>query len=171
MLIKHTQGLLSDNRHRSERTAAFLVSSALLGERGIELTAGGFVPEPVILLVEDEPLVLLVAQDALAAGGYVVAPATSGAEALDMLESQHEELAGIVTDIRLGAGPSGWDIAKRARELRADLPIVYATGDSAHEWPVHGVPSSAVVQKPYAGAQLLTAISSLITAADMNSAS
>ena len=30
-------------------------------------------PEPIILLVEDEPLVLLVAQDGLEAGGFTVA--------------------------------------------------------------------------------------------------
>jgi hypothetical protein len=46
------------------------------------------------------------------------------------------------------------------------LPIVYMTGDSAADWPVQGVPNSAVVQKPYASAQLVTAISTLITSAD-----
>ena len=55
--------------------------------------------------MEDEPLVLLVAQDALEAGGYVVVPATSAADALEALENQHEEFAGLVTDIRLGGGP------------------------------------------------------------------
>lgn len=49
-----------------------------------------------------------------------------------------------------------------------DLPIVYTTADSAAEWPVQGVPNSVVVQKPYAGAQLLTAISTLMTTADTN---
>jgi hypothetical protein len=52
--------------------------------------------------------------------------------------------------------------------LRADLPVVYTTADSAVDWPVKGVPNSVVVQKPYAGAQLLTAISTLMTTADTN---
>jgi CheY-like chemotaxis protein len=126
------------------------------------------VSEPVVLLVEDEPLVLLVGQDALEAGGYKVLPVELASEALNILESQIADLSGLVTDIRLPGGPDGWEIARRARELRADLPVVYTTADSAAEWPAKGVPNSAVIQKPYAGAQLLTAISTLITAADAN---
>lgn len=124
--------------------------------------------EPLVLLVEDEPLVLLVAQDALMAGGYAVLALTGGAEAILALDDNKGEVAGLVTDIRLGAGPNGWDVARHARELHADLPIVYTTGDSAADWPVQGVPNSAVVQKPYAAAQLLTAISTLMTSADTN---
>jgi len=131
-------------------------------------TGESWVPEPVVLLVEDEPLVLLVAQDALEAGGYAVLPAQLSSEALNIIDSRIGELAGLVTDIRLPDGPDGWEIARRARELRSDLPIVYATADSAADWSAKGVPNSVVVQKPYAGAQLLTAISTLMTAADTN---
>lgn len=130
-------------------------------------TGDGLVPEPLVLLVEDEPLILLVAQDALEGGGYVVLPVTGPAEALSALDELKGEFSGLVTDIRLGSGPSGWDVARRARELRADVPVVYTTGDSAVDWPVQGVPNSVVLQKPYATAQLLTAISTLINNADM----
>ena len=125
-------------------------------------------PEPLLLLVEDEPLVLLVAQDALEAGGYKVVPVQIASDALSVLSSRGAELSGLVTDIRLPGGPDGWEIARHARELRADLPVVYTTGDSAADWPAKGVPNSVVVQKPYAGAQLLTAISTLMTSADTN---
>jgi CheY-like chemotaxis protein len=74
----------------------------------------------------------------------------------------------LVTDIRLPGGSDGWEIARHARELKLDLPIVYTTADSAAEWPVRGVPNSVVVQKPYAAVQLLTVISTLLTAADTN---
>jgi len=126
------------------------------------------VPEPVVLLVEDEPLVLLVAQDALEAGGYKVLPVQISSEALGVVDSRIGELSGLVTDIRLPGGPDGWEIARHAREFRPDLPVVYTTADSAADWPVKGVPNSVVVQKPYAGAQLLTAISTLMTTADTN---
>lgn len=125
-------------------------------------------PGPVVLLVEDEPLVLLVAQDALEAGGYTVVPVQLASEALEVLDSRISELSGLVTDIRLPGGPDGWEIARRARELKADIPVVFATADSAADWPVKGVPNSVVVQKPYAGAQLLTALSTLMTTADTN---
>ena len=124
--------------------------------------------EPFVLLVEDEPLVLLVAQDALEAGGYTVLPTQLASEAMTILETRVAGLSGLVTDVRLPSGPDGWEIARHARELKADLPVVYTTGDSAPDWPAKGVPSSVVVQKPYAAAQLLTAISTLMTSADTN---
>jgi CheY-like chemotaxis protein len=123
---------------------------------------------PVVLLVEDEPLVLLVAQDVLEAGGYTVLPVQHPSEALKVIDSRIGELSGLVTDVRLPGGADGWEIARRARELKADLPVVYTTGDSAMEWPVLGVPNSVLIQKPYAPAQLLTAISTLMTNVDTN---
>ena len=122
--------------------------------------------EPLLLLVEDDHLVLLVAQEALESGGYAVVVAANAAEAISVLDDRSVELAGLVTDVRLGNGPDGWEIARHARELMPVLPVVYMTGDSAADWPIHGVPNSAVVQKPYAPAQLVTAISTLITSAD-----
>jgi len=126
------------------------------------------VPQPVVLLVEDEPLVLLTAQDALEAGGFAVVPVQVASEALSVLDTRIAELSGLVTDIRLPGGADGWDIARHARELRSNLPVIYTTSDSASEWAAQGVPNSVVLQKPYAPAQLLTAISALVTAADTN---
>jgi hypothetical protein len=40
------------------------------------------------------------------------------------------------------------------------------TGASAHDWESHGVPHSIVLQKPFAPAQLVVAISSLLTKTD-----
>jgi len=80
------------------------------------------------------------------------------------------ELAGLVTDIRLGAGPSGWDLARHARQTRPDLPVIYMTGDSAADWPVQGVPRSQVVQKPFAVSQIVTALSTILTEADTDAA-
>jgi CheY-like chemotaxis protein len=121
-----------------------------------------------LLLAEDEALISLSAQDALQAGGYSVVTAASGSEAMAVLESRAQELAGVITDIRLGEGPSGWEVATRARELKPDIAIIYATADSAHEWSAHGVPKSKVIQKPYAAAQVVTAISALLTEAQTN---
>lgn len=122
--------------------------------------------EPVLLLVEDDALVVMVAEDALKLGGYAVRVATNGAEALLALDAPSAKFAGLVTDIGLGQGPDGWKVARHARGYQADIPIVYMTAESAGEWPTHGVPNSLLVQKPYAPAQLLAAISTLITAAD-----
>ena len=123
-----------------------------------------------LLLVEDEPLILLSAEDALRGGGYSVIAVHSAAEAMSIIDEQGALLAGLVTDVRLGSGPDGWEVARHARSLKIDMPIVYTTGDSAADWRVQGVPESVVIQKPYAPAQLVTAISELLTKLDTNNA-
>ncbi|WP_440847593.1 response regulator transcription factor [Sphingomonas sp. 22176] len=125
----------------------------------------------LILLVEDEPLMLIHAQEALEDGGYTVIDASSGEEALRLFSEQADQIVGLVTDVRLGKGADGWEVARRARELKARIPVVYLTAESAEDWAAHGVPKSLLVQKPYAPAQLLTAISTLINDAGANIAS
>lgn len=83
-------------------------------------------------------------------------------DALAALEECAPELSGLITDVNLGTSITGWDVATRARELRPDLPIVYTSGYSAGDWAAQGVPHSVLVPKPYAPAQIVTAIAGLI---------
>lgn len=119
----------------------------------------------IILLVEDEPLVRMVAHDALETGGFSVIDAIDGNEAIKILDHRAHELAGLITDVQSGLDPMGWEVAKHARKLLGDLPVLYTTTDSRDQWPSEGVPHSLLVQKPYAPAQLLTGISGLIISA------
>jgi CheY-like chemotaxis protein len=59
----------------------------------------------------------------------------------------------------------GWDVARRAREMEPEFPVVYMTGDSADDWASKGVPKSILLNKPFAPAQLITAISQLLNGA------
>jgi CheY-like chemotaxis protein len=120
----------------------------------------------LLLLVEDEVLLRLEIQDALSGGGFEVKLARNAAEGSALLESHKGALRGLITDINLGNGPDGWDVARHARELIPDLPVVYMSGQSAHEWTSHGVPKSIFIAKPFAPAQIVTAISTLINAAN-----
>jgi CheY-like chemotaxis protein len=61
----------------------------------------------LLLLVEDEPLISLAAHDGLEAGGFTLVLADDGEAALQVLESRHQELSGLITDVRLGSGPNG----------------------------------------------------------------
>lgn len=110
----------------------------------------------------------MVARDALEAGGYSVVDAVNGEDAMKILDERAGEFAGVITDIRMGSGPTGWEVGKHARKLRGDMPVLYTTTDSGEQWPSEGVPNSLLVQKPYAPAQLVTGISGLITASDTN---
>jgi hypothetical protein len=46
------------------------------------------------------------------------------------------------------------------------MPVVYMSGDSSPEWSSKGVPNSLMVAKPFAPAQIITAVSTLLNAAD-----
>lgn len=119
----------------------------------------------LILFVDDEELIFEVAKEALEEGGFAVRPAHTAEDAMAALEAGANELSGMITDINLGSATTGWNIARRARELRPDLPIVYTSGFASNEWPAEGVPHSTIISKPYAPAQIVTAISTLINKA------
>ncbi len=72
----------------------------------------------------------------------------------------------MVTDINLGAQGSGWELARRARQLNPDLPVVYMSGGNTHEWPSHGVPRSIMVPKPFSPSQIVVAIATLANRSD-----
>lgn len=121
--------------------------------------------KPTILYVEDEPLISFAIATAFEDAGFAVVIAPTAQPALDILEQRATELSALVTDIRLPGGIDGWTIAHRARELCASLPVVYVSGDSAHEWASQGVPNSLMLQKPFAEGQLLAAVTTLLNQA------
>ena len=118
---------------------------------------------PPILVVEDEPLVRLTIVECLEEGGYTVLEASSAASAIEHI-NRAEQLRGLVTDIRMGPGPDGWEVARIARQKFASLAVVYVSADSITEWPASGVPQSAVLQKPFASAELVAALANLLVA-------
>lgn len=105
----------------------------------------------------------MVAEMTLAEAGFEVIYVASGTEALAQLQEPPNFVA-LVTDIRLGKGPDGWEVARRARELSATIPIVYVSGDSAADWSIKGVPNSTMLSKPYAEAQLMVAVTQMVNA-------
>lgn len=118
-----------------------------------------------LLYVEDEALVQDMLVIDLEEAGFFVIAAASGSQALDLLEKQASEIQGLVTDVNLGDGPDGWDVARRARELVSGLPVVYVSAASEHGWTSHGVPNSLMITKPFMDAQVVGAISSLLVSA------
>jgi CheY-like chemotaxis protein len=98
----------------------------------------------VVLIVEDSALVRIDLAETLRSLGWSVLEADSGEEALDLCTSgQHVDV--LVTDINLGNGTTGWDIA-RAFWLREPLPVIYMSGNADN--PLRHVPASAFMTKP-----------------------
>ena len=133
----------------------------------MELLAGGIVVHgpPVILIVEDDALIQDIVDDALREGGFETAIAPSAEEALTLLRGKVVNYRALVADITLKGRVNGWEVAKQAREIDPAFPIVYMTGAAANDWASHGVPNSILLEKPFAPAQILTAISQLLNAA------
>lgn len=123
-------------------------------------------PRRSLLLVEDETLILLELEDSLTAEGFDVVTASSGAKAITAIDKDAGRFSGLVTDIRLGKGPDGWELARRIREEVPRMPVVYMSGDSAQDWAARGVPDSIMLHKPFVNAQLMTAIASLLNRSD-----
>ena len=122
-------------------------------------------PTVVILVVEDDELVQGVTEDCLSEGGFEAVIASTGKQAIELLDAAKGKFRALVTDINLRPGEiDGWQVAKHAREIDPHFPVVYMSGKDADDWASKGVPNSIMIAKPFAAAQLVTAISQLLNA-------
>ena len=121
---------------------------------------------PVLLYVEDEAMTQELVETALREAGFEVLVASDGHEALALLGTHKGALRGLITDINLGDCADGWEVARTAREAISGLPVLYVSGACDKEWTAKGVPNSLMIAKPFAPAQIVVAISSLLVAAD-----
>jgi DNA-binding response OmpR family regulator len=126
------------------------------------MTEPAVLTSPILLLVEDDGGIQPILEDALGESGFEVVTADNGTDAIAELNADGAPFKAVITDIRLGKGPSGWDVGHRAREIVSGIPVIYISGDSAHEWSANGVPESIMLQKPFVIAQLITAVTTLL---------
>jgi DNA-binding response OmpR family regulator len=117
---------------------------------------------PIILVVEDDQLIQSLVEETLGDGGFETAIAAFGEEALSLLQYHKGKYRALVTDINLQGKIDGWEVAQHAREIEPDFPVVYMSGAAAADWTSKGVPNSIMLAKPFAPAQLLTAVSNLL---------
>jgi DNA-binding response OmpR family regulator len=118
---------------------------------------------PTILVVEDDHLTQSVVEEALKEGGFEVVMASSGEHAAKLLDNAGGKYRALVTDINLGRNSrEGWEVARHAREIDPAFAVVYMSGDSTEDWASKGVPNSIMLAKPFALAQLVTAVAQLL---------
>lgn len=101
-----------------------------------------------VLVVEDEVLISDLVCDALKEGGFDVHHTETADDALRYLENGHE-IDVLFTDINLPGEIDGAELANRVREMRPELPIVYASGQHTSSDLDRLVPRSVFVSKPY----------------------
>lgn len=115
----------------------------------------------LVLLVEDDGIIRDSVQTSLEDAGVAVVTAGHGGDAIVILDGGDSSVTALVTDVRLGEGPDGWAVARYARKVRPELPVIYLSGQSASEWPSEGVPNSIFLQKPFGPGQIVKAVRSV----------
>ncbi len=116
-----------------------------------------------VLLVEDDPEVAAVAQTFLAAMDCTVSFAATGEDAWRTLQTAaHFDL--LLTDIALGSGMRGTDLAAQAVRMRPDLAVLLMSGfpseliDADRDAPL----SWALLPKPYTRQELASAVATAV---------
>jgi CheY-like chemotaxis protein len=117
-----------------------------------------------ILAVDDEPDIARML--ALMLRDHKVVIATSGEDALDVLGASardHQPFDVLMTDIGLGAGMTGWELADRARETQPSLPVVLVSGwgASIEEYEAKGRGVHGVIAKPFRNAEIRRVLATL----------
>ena len=112
----------------------------------------------VVLAVDDDPLVLMNTAAMLEDLGHTVLEATSGKQALEILQ-RTEKMDLVITDQAMPQ-MTGTQFAEVARAERPDLPIIIATGYA--ELPPNSASSLPKLNKPFLQEDLANAIAGLM---------
>lgn len=123
-------------------------------------TVQSFMPQPiaaapVVLVVEDEGLVRLMAVDMLEDEGFTVIEAATADAAWSVLESR-DDVAILFTDVEMPGSMNGLDLARRVAARWPHIRLVITSGRvrlSEKAVPDHGT----FVPKPYYSAQVIGA--------------
>ena len=93
---------------------------------------GEKLPRPVVLVIDDEPLIRWSLSEALSDHGYAVRQAANGAEARQVLEDSLGEPIVVLLDLRL---PDVVDLSllRDIRARRPDAPVVIMTAHGTDE--------------------------------------
>jgi len=114
------------------------------------------IPDPLVLVVDDEPLVCRVTVRILADAGFRVLEAHDGEEALGLLATVGV-LALVVSDLTM-PGMTGLELEARVRELWPTVPVLLVSGKDR---PPIGHPGH-FLPKPFSPNALLAAVQRLL---------
>lgn len=113
-----------------------------------------------VLLLDDDALVLVTLAESLRDAGFVVVQARNADEVADWLAHQTPPQL-LVADLDLGDGGGGREVARSARELQPDLPIIFISGLPANQRLV--TTDETFIAKPFLPARLVAAIRAKVT--------
>lgn len=117
-------------------------------------------PQAIILIIEDEPIIRMTVADDFVAAGFEVLEASNADEALAILESERQ-ITAIFSDIDMPGSMDGLELAWLVRDRWPPVQIILTSGymrPQNRESPdrVHFLP------KPYLHQTVISALKSLI---------
>lgn len=106
-----------------------------------------------VLLVEDDPLVLLGAEQALSLAGMTVFTASDAETALQILTTSPPDV--VISDIRL-PGADGFELLRKVRDFDGEVPVILMTGHGDIRMAVDAMRSGAYdfLEKPFSSDRL-----------------
>ncbi len=129
------------------------------------MTMSNASPAPAVLIVEDEPLVRLLAVDIVEGMGVAALEASDAEEALAMLQA-HPEVAVLFTDVDMPGSMNGLRLAACVHERSPAIAIIVTSGKSLHSDAA--LPeNSTFLPKPYHVAELTALLCGKLKAAGM----
>ena len=113
----------------------------------------------VVLIVEDEAILHVLAASALEAAGYDTVSASTVAEAIAIIENLEQKLDLLFTDLGLGdQTDGGLAVGQSMANSRPGFPVVYTTGRGVTDGTAKlFVEPSKFIPKPYTDQQLVGA--------------
>lgn len=116
---------------------------------------------PLILVVEDEPMLARIVCDALRQSGYYAASAPDGERGLAMFSELRPAL--VVTDVMMPRS-DGFRLTRRIRSVDREVPILFLSARSSSDDVVEGFASGGddYLRKPFAMNELLARIEALL---------
>lgn len=123
-------------------------------------------PGRCVLLVEDEVLVRELVAEALSEAGYRVVEAGTGDEAAALIEARdgRDGFDLLLTDIGVPGRLDGVAVARRARGVRPDVPVVFVSGHSDEAaWTRQLGQPCLFIAKPFRLSSVLAAVGRLAT--------
>lgn len=110
------------------------------------------------LVVEDDPPIRGLVATLLAELGIEARTAASGAQALEVLSSDEAGIRIVITDVAM-PGMSGLVLARRVREIRPDVPVLFMSGCSDAALEQYGLTDDDVLlRKPFTLQDLMSGI-------------
>ncbi len=117
-------------------------------------------PAPVVLVVDDEPMVLRLMARALDSAGYQVHAATNGLQALELVSTLPVPPAILVTDLRMDP-IDGASLARLVARLQPRTRILFVSGWDAD----HLVMNAPLLRKPFSPGELVETVQQLLRTA------